>query len=181
MIFMAQLALVSPHHIPVTLCKAINHYMSDFLQTSTYIQTREAEVEHWYVWQTFMPYVKLAFLPETAQPLSNDLRTMQTLSLQLIIFSLQNMLGRAKHREVLLEEGILDYIICMPWFVPQSLKQQARDLVQMLAIYPELNMQPPALLSITKACIAKAHLGLEKAVELSAGEIATELLPQADQ
>ena len=128
-----------------------------------------------------MPYVKLAFIPDEAETLTNDFRTMQDLSLRLTIFSLQNMLGRSKHREVLLQERLLDYVVCMPWFVPQSLKQQAKDLVLMLAAFPEMNMQPPSLLSISKAYLAKAHLGLEKVVKLSAGEIATEVLPDRDE
>ena len=155
--------------------------MSEFLETTTYQQIREAEIKHWYVWQTFMPYVKLAFIPDTVEPLTNDFRTMQSLSLQLTIFSLQNMLGRSKHREVLLQEQLLDYVVCMPWFVPQHLRQQAKDLVLMLATFPEVNMQPPSLLSITKASLARAHLGLEKVVKLSAGEIATEVLPDKEE
>lgn len=150
--------------------------MSEFLESTTYDQIRDCEIKHWYVWQTFMPYVKLAFVPNTTE-LTNDQRTMQMLSLRLVIFSLQNMLGRSKHREVLLQENLLDYIVSMPWFVPDPLKQHAKDLVLMLVGFPDVTLQPPQLLSITKASIAKSHLGLEKVVKLSAGEIATEVLP----
>lgn len=176
MVFFAQIALVSPQCIPKTLCKSVNHLMSQFLESTTYEQIRDCEIKHWYVWQTFMPYVKLAFIPNTIE-LTKDQRTMQILSLRLIIFGLQNMLGRSKHREVLLQENLLDYIVSMPWFVPDPLKQQAKELVLMLAGYPDVMMQPPRLLSITKASIAKTHLGLEKVVNLSAGEIATKVLP----
>ena len=174
MVFIAQIALVSPQCIPKTLCKPVNHLMSQFLESTTYEKIRDCEIENRYVWQTFMPYVKLAFIPNTIE-LTRDQRTMQILSLRLIIFSLQNMLGRSKHREVL-QENLLDYIVSMPWFVPDPLKQQAKELVLMLAGYPDVTMQPPRLLSITKASIAKTHLGLEKVVNLSAGEIATEVL-----
>ena len=112
------------------------------------------------------------------EPLTSGLRTMQMLSLRLIIFSLQNMLGRSKHREVLLQECLLDYVVSMPWFVPHPLKQQAKDLVLMLAAFPEVNMQPPQLLSIAKASLAKTRLGLEKVMKLSAGEVATEMLSE---
>ena len=186
-VFIAQLALASPLCITTTkLCsKSVNHFMSQFLEAATFEQIREAEIKHWYVWQTFMPYVKLAYVPDPThhQLTTSDLRTTQILSLQLIIFSLQNMLGRPKHREVLVQESLLDYITCMPWFVPQPLKQQAKDLVAMLANFPDVNMQPPQLLSIAKASLAKScpGLGLEKVVRLSAGEIATELLPEANK
>lgn len=177
MMFIAQVALVSPHSIPESRRNIINRYtLEQFFETATYEQIREAEVKNWYVWQTFMPYVKLAYVPDAIRPLTNELRTMQMLSLKLIIFSLQNMLGRAKHREVLVQENLLDYVVCMPWFVPQPLKQQAQDLVLMLTNFPDVNMQPPKLLSITRACLAKAYLGLDRAVELSAGEIAAKIL-----
>ena len=174
---MAQLALASPQSIPNSLCKSVNHFLRGFLDIATYQQIRDAEIKHWYVWQTFIPYVKLAYLPDPPN-LSSDLRSMQALSLKLTIFSLQNMLGRSKHCEVLVEENLLDYITCMPWFVPEPLKQQAKELVLMLANYPDVNMQPPKLLSIAKASLAKTcpGLGLEKVTRLSAGEIATELL-----
>jgi hypothetical protein len=174
-VFIAQLALVSPSHIPKSLCKSASLYMSEFLESTTYEQIREAEIEHWYVWQTFMPYVKLAYVPERVHPLSEDLKTLRRLSLQVVIFGLQNMLGRSKHREVLVQENLLDYVVCMPWFVPPPLKQQAKGLVLMLTGYSDINMQPPQLLSIAKASVAKAHLGLEKVAKLSAGEIATEV------
>lgn len=227
--FIAQLALGSPYWIPSSLCKSINHFLSQFLRVATYQEIRQAEIDHWYVWQTFMPYIKFAYLPHKAtkplpttshppskpatqpltdsatqplskpatlthhlpapptliQPLSDPttqllpiITTTQKLSLQLMIFSLQNMLGREKHRQVLMEENLLDYITCMPWFVPKSLQQQAKDLVQMLANSPDVNMQPPKLVNITRACLANncCGLGLENAVRLSAGEIATRLL-----
>ena len=175
--FLAQVALVSPHCIPNTLCTPLNHLMSGFLKTATYEQIREGEVKHWYVWQTFMPYVKLAFVPIASGPLSHEMRTLQTLSLELIVFSLQNMLGRPNHRKVLLQENLLDYIVCMPWFVPEPVKPRVQELVQMLASYPDMNMQPPTLLCGARAILAKAHFGLEKAVALSVGEIVTKILP----
>ena len=175
---MAQLALASPHCIPTSLCKLVNNFLEGFLDAATFEEIREAEIKHWYVWQTFMPYVKLAYVPHPTK-LSPDLRKMHTLSLKLMIFSLQNMLGRTKHCEVLIQENLLDYVTCMPWFVPQPLKQQAKELVRMLANFPNVNMQPPQLLSVAKASLAKncPGLGLEKVTRLSAGEIATELLP----
>lgn len=175
-VFFAQIAIVSPQCIPKVQCKSVNHLMSQFLETNTYEKIRDCEIKHWYVWQTLMPYVKLAFTPNATE-LTKDQRTMQLLSLRVVIFSLQNMLGRSKHREVLLQENLLDYIVSMPWFVPDLLKQQAKELVVMLGGYPDVTMQPPRLLSITKASIAKSHLGLEKVVNCSAGEIATEVLP----
>ena len=183
-VFVAQLALATPSSIPGSLCKSVNHFLTEFLATATYEQIRDSEIKHWYVWQTFVPYVKLAYFANPAHhQLSTDIRTMQTLSLRLIIFGLQNMLGREKHREVLVQENLLDYVVCMPWFVPEPLKQQARDLVAMLASSPDINMQPPRLLSVTKALLAKScpGLGLEKVVKLSAGEIATQLLPNTEK
>ena len=81
-----------------------------------------------------------------------------------------------------MEENLVDYVVCMPWSVPEQLKQQACDLVTMLGSFPDMRMQPPQLLNIAKASLAKTfpELGLEGAMKLTAGEIATKLLPDTD-
>ena len=185
LMFFAQVALVSPHCIPSTLHTPVKHLMSDFLKTAEPEQIREGEVKHWYVWQTFMPYVKLAYLPTTTtthsrRMLPQDNNTsLQTLSLELIVLSLQNMLGRSNHREVLLLEELLDYVVCLPWFVPEAVRPRAQELVNALANCSDVSVGPPQLLSISKAVIAQTQtcLGLKEVMELPVGEITKTLLP----
>ena len=93
------------------------------------------------------------------------------MSLQLAIFTLQNLLGREDHRQILLKEGLLDFVICMPQYVPPSLRPQAEELVQMVVSSPDIPEGPPKLLNLVKARLAKMHFGLEEILSLSVGEI----------
>lgn len=134
--------------------------MDSFLKNTNYKTIMKAEVKHWYVWSTFLPYVKLVYIPETPQ--TEMMRKLQLLSLQTVLFGLQNMLGRQNHVEVLVREGLLDYVTCMPLYVPESLKPQAREVVRMLGSSGDVEMHPPKLVSLLKAQLAKTHTGLEK-------------------
>jgi len=149
--------------------------MEGSLQRTTYQTIMEGEVTRWYVWSTFVPYVKLVYIPDTPQP--EAVRKLQLLSLETIIFSLQNMLGRENHRQVLKQEGLVDYVTCMPSYVPESLKPKAKELVQMLATSADLQVPLPTLSSLVKAKLAKMYFGLEGVLAMSVGEIVSKLLP----
>ena len=149
--------------------------MKEFLTTVTYKTIMEGELKREYVWLTFTPYIKLFHIPDTPQP--EMMRKLQLLSQETVIFGLQNMLGRENHREVLVREGLLDYVMCLPSYVPDCLRPRARELVQMLVSCGDLHAQPPRLVSLVKAELAKAHFGLERVVNMSVGEIVSSVLP----
>ena len=78
------------------------------------------------------------------------------------VFSMQNVLHDEETRDVLVREGLVDYIICMPWNVPQEsrVQRRARELVVFLSQHMQL--QPPSLVNTTKARLASLHFGLDK-------------------
>ncbi len=115
MVFLAQVSMVSPQYIPQEYQKQIINEMDSLLQATDYETIMQYEVKHWYVWATFLPYVKLAYVPNTQT--EGPLQKLQLLSLEVIIFALQNMLGRENHREFLKKEGLLDFVTCMPQYV----------------------------------------------------------------
>lgn len=149
--------------------------MESFLKTASYQALMEGEVEHWYVWSTFLPYIRLLYLPD-ASVLTGDaaLRQLHVLSIQTMLLSLQNMLGRDNHRQVLLEESLEDYITCVPAYVPVSLKGQAEELVQI--VRSGVQLQPPRLLNLVRAKLAKMHFGLQKMLSMTVGDIVTAAL-----
>ena len=167
-LFLAQLILVSPSVVPSDFYNPICAHMENFFQSTTYQTIMEREMKG-YVWSTFVPYVKLAYIPDTPQP--EAVRKLQQLSLQTAIFSLQNMLGRENHRQVLKREGLVDYVTCMPFYVAETLKPRARELVQMLASSGDLQVQVPTLLNLVKAKLAKMCFGLEGVLTMSVAEL----------
>lgn len=152
--------------------------MRDFLNSTSYETIKDGEIKHWYVWSTFMPYVKLLYLPNCPLPKDGMMRKLQLYSLEMILFGLKNMLSRPNHRAVLEKEGLIDYITCCPDHVPETLKSQAKELVQLVTFDSDIHQQPPKLDNIVKAHLAKMHFGLEQILSLSVSEIVTDLLPQ---
>lgn len=151
--------------------------MEEFLKKATHQDLMEGEVKQWYVWSTFLPYIKLVYLPESSpSPSCEVTRQLHMLSLRTVLLSLQNMLGRDNHREVLFKEGLEDYVMCMPAYVPEILRGQAKKLVEIAVGWRTLQ-QPPKLVNLVKAKLAKMHFGLQRVVEMTVGEIVSETLP----
>ena len=148
------------------------------MKVATYQSLREGEIKHWYVWSTFLPYIKLVYLPDPPpeETTSDNMNRLHMLSLQTVLLSLQNMLGRENHRDVLMKESLEDFITCMPAFVPHALRSQAKELVRVVG-GGAYQLQPPTLVNLVKAKLAKLHFGLVRVVNMSTGEIINEVMP----
>ncbi len=177
--------LASPQCIPEDFTDEICEFASDFLLTADYRLLREGEVKHWYVWSTFLPYIKLLYLPPSTSgyqegienhtyldPVMNDLRV---LSLKTILLALQNMLSRSNHIKVLCQERLEDFVTCAPSYVPLELVPQAEELVRVVGS-TGYQVQPPKLLNLVKAKLAAIHFGLEQVMNKSVGELVTQML-----
>ena len=165
LVFLAQVVLVSPQCIPNEFQQRIHDSMEDFLKQATYQDIMKGEVENHYVWSTLLPYIKLMYVPE-----AETTEQLHMLSLQTILLSLQNMLGRDCHKELLFKEGLEDYVTCMPAYVPAPLKEQAKELVRIVTI-GKIQLQPPKLVNLASAKLAKLHFGLERVLHKSVREI----------
>ena len=170
-LFLIQVSLISPQCIDSDCYVSITGKIESFLQANSYEKIREAEISLKSTCSIFLPYVKLAYIPNAPQAQRSSVGKLQLVSLQLAIFALQNCLGQDIHREILLKDGLLDFVICMPQYVPPSLRPQAEELVQMVVSSPDIPEGPPKLLNLVKARLAKMHFGLEKKLSLSVGEI----------
>lgn len=152
-------------------------FISNFLSEATPKEIRDHEVKNGYKWSTVTPFVKVAYYPyqnrslsmdihkDTVSDLDNDAANLKMLAVHCIemgVFSMQNVLHDEEIRDVLEREGLIDYIICMPWNVPQEgrVQQRAKELVVFLSQHRQL--QPPSLINMTKARLAALHFGLDK-------------------
>ena len=171
-VYLAQVCLISPSCIESSWHRVIHDKLDVYLHTVSYEKIREEEIQESYEWLTVEPFVNLLYLPAVPQT-EGLIGRVQLLSLQLVLFVLQNMLGRESQRELLLKEGLLDFITCCPQYVPPSLRPQAEELVQMVVSSPDIPEGPPKLLNIVKARLAKMHFGLEQVLSLSVSEIGT--------
>ena len=171
------LALESPNYFSQEQLQTVGTCISEFIITANADELREAEKEEWYIWQTFLPYIKLFYLPDLPSllPDKEEEQRIQENSQLTIFVALENMLGCENHREFLKHEGLLDYITCLPWHKAGSLHERAKVLVNMIQQVPDVQLQPPSLLNMTKAVIARYYCGLEKVLQLNVPELLAEL------
>ena len=159
-VILAQIALASPHLFPGDLLPQVVAIMEKILHTAPPSVVRKYEEQEGLLWGTFLPYIKLLYLPDTSR--SDEVHVC---SVNILVHALQNALGRPIHRDVLIKEGLLEYVICLPWHVPQLSRENAKAMIMELAGY--IQLQPPSLCILAKTKLAKMNFGLEKLLSVS--------------
>ena len=169
-VFLSQMVLVSPLLIQNNEhLDKIRTFITDYLHKADPKKITQYEIKYSYMWATLLPYIKLAYLPST--PCNEPMLLLQDMGLQTILIALHGMLNRAVRREVLVKEGLVDFLICMPWYTTGPAKERARAVVRMVQQAPDMKLQPPSLLNMAKACVAKHYVGLPTVVQLSVPDI----------
>lgn len=177
--FYSQLLTSSPQLFTLKQKGTLAQFISSFLNEATPRQIRDHEVKNGYKWSTVIPFVKLAYHPQfnrefsmevhrdatstnTQDNVTVDLKMLAVHCIEMGVFSMQNVLHDEEIRDVLVHEGLVDYIVCMPWNVPQEnrVQQRAKELVTFLSQHMQL--QPPSLVSVSKARLASLHFGLDR-------------------
>lgn len=176
--FFSQMVCSSCDRLSVTQKQLIRGFIQSFLNEATHQEIREHEVKSGYIWSTLVPFAKLAFTPsnprrmipnqtqDDPEPKDEDRKpTLEMLCAEAGVFSLQNVLSGNEGRDILIAEGLLDYVTCLPWNIPEGSKAhvRAKQLVSHLSV--EMQLQPPSLVTMVKAKLAVMHFGLVKVVE----------------
>ena len=86
------------------------------------------------------------------------LESLYHLSINTLLNSLESMMWRKGHVQFLIEEELLDFVVMAPWFVPFCSQERAHRVVHQLTKFQSL--QPPSLINICKAKVAKLRVGL---------------------
>ena len=171
-VFLSQLVLVSPQLTQNNEdFEEIHTFLSRFLDKADPKKITQCEVKYSYLWATFLPYIKLVYLPNTPCCEPVLLSKTQDMGLLTIIIALHSMLDREVHREVLVREGLVDFLTCMPWYTTGPAEERARALVRMVQQAPDMKLQPPSLVNMAKACVAKHYCGLPTVVKLALPDI----------
>ena len=141
-------------------------FMHKFLCNTTYEQVHEAEEKATYFWSTIKPFVRLVYfcyekhsssLPANQNQLLKDL---YLTSVRAGIFSLQNMSLSEDYKDIIEKEELTDYLTCLPWYVPEVLREDAELLVQLVNM--KIKPQPPQLVNIVKGYLASYCFTLEE-------------------
>ena len=155
---------------PVSLLRKILALMQSVCATNPR-DIRAYEIQEGLVWGTFLPYVQYLYDPidmaistEDEQLLSL-ITELRDFSVKVLLHALHNALGRQSHVKILIEEGLMDYLVALMWHVPDSsrslLKECLKDISKLVVI------RPPSLCSLAKAKLARESLGLKKVMDIA--------------
>ena len=126
---------------------------------------RTYEIKEGLVWGTFIPYLTYLYDPVRKLSLSSDpLVRLHHLSTSVLLHALQNALGREIHVKILLDEGLLDYVIALSWHVPDSCRSLAVSVLKEVSKFTPI--KPPPLCSLAKAKLAKSATGLKTVMRM---------------
>ena len=116
-------------------------------------------------WSTLLPYIELFYSPRHHYRISDEpsLIELRRASVNMILFFLHSKFCRDYICEILVNEGLLDYVVALPWNVEPEFERPAKALVSELGSH--VGLQTPSLCSIAKAKLAKMHFGLKKLVK----------------
>ena len=136
-------------------------------------KVQEYEKRHGIIWGTFLPCIEYLYEPHTMlfnAASSEDsliplIETLRSRAIDVLLQHLQNSLGRREHMEVLIPEDILDYITLLPWILPQNCFNNIKFVHNEIAKFQQI--QPPLLISIAKATLAKSTWGLQRLMNMN--------------
>ena len=122
-------------------------------------------------WGTLSPLVKVLYHESSGYHTTTDNRFSALCKLT-ILLALQTLLSRKYHQDVLIKEGLLDYLVCLPWYTTGEMHTRASNLLAMIRlIAPDIYCQPPSLLNMSKAAVSVYFSGLDDVMRLSVPEL----------
>ena len=140
--------------------------MNKFLSEKNPEVIRTYEEDKECVWATLLPYVKLFYVPRNARKdfvsSCEQLQELTQVSEKIILFFLHSKMSREYARDILVKEGLMDYVTALPWHVSKESRTLAESVVSEL--HSHVKLQPPKLCSIVQAKLARLHFGLERVV-----------------
>ena len=172
---LAQIGIGSPvlySSIPLHLQQQIIDLMLDLLETSSPSEICHYEEKVGMAWITFLPYMQLLFKPSMNNQYHVEFNNAEDQKQDIpihcynvLLYGMENALGRRYQFDFLLKEGLLDYTMCLPAVLPGECQPRARSLVNELGKHRQL--QPPSLCTLAKAHIAKTFCGLQPVMEMN--------------
>ena len=152
-------------HFPESLLQKVIVLMERICNTNP-VAIRAYEIKDGLEWETCMPFVNYLYSPvkESVKYSKSLFMKLHHLGTEVLLHALQTAVGRNTRLKTIIREGLLDYIVVLPWHMPESSRGRARDLVQ--DVGKSIRIELPSLCSLAKAKLAKESLGLKKVLEM---------------
>ena len=173
--------LCASRHSFTTQYLQINELLEQFLSEAdaNEIHTYERELDYWL--NKYIPYLRVAYMPyhakKTVQACGSDprYRNLQMLCIETHVLFFQVILIGERERKRMVDQGLMDYVVCLPSVLPAGSRAQkrAKDLVAMLG--KEMHLQPPSLNTMARARVAATYFGLDRVLKAPVQELLSEV------
>ncbi|KAL5516780.1 hypothetical protein EMCRGX_G002193 [Ephydatia muelleri] len=102
-------------------------------------------------------------------------KNLQMMCIETHVLFFQVILIGERERKRMVDQGLMDYVICLPSVLPvgSRAQQRAKDLVTMLG--KEMHLQPPSLNTMARARLAATHFGLDRVLKAPVQELLSEV------
>ena len=153
---MARLLLYSFKTIPSTYTPRMVDAMEVFVRTTQVGEIVTFEDRYQYNWISILPFVEMMFVP-----LSDGMGSLQGqheceyISMRLIILSLQAEFGRKVNRDLAVKQGLLEYIVCMPWGIRSEWSDGCKQILKGFMEDRKSGLPVPRLSTIAKVKLAR--------------------------
>ena len=174
-----------------TVDRSVLEKVSLFIKTSLteidYKQVHAHAMKYGFVYPTAINFAtKLAYSPISSSMFSSvcnptaQQRDLQLLCIECSILHLQHMLQTHDSRKILSDDGLLGYLMCLPWNLPERSGAEVRAKVLASMLFIVMKPQPSSLCVIARAKLAAMHFGLEKVMSVSVQQLMAEVYFQPE-
>eukprot|EP00731_Ephydatia_muelleri_P005331 Em0002g1507a len=157
----SHLALIKAALLPEQLSSQVEFFLTRFLRSV------DCSVLHtWMVktrgfrWQDIFPTVRLVYSPLCRASLC----PIDLLCFEAGVCSLHIILSRDDEMQTLIKQGLLDYLICLPWHISEGLEARKKAKLLLEKVGSHMPLQPPSLNNIVRSKLAATCCGLTKAI-----------------
>ena len=131
---------------------------------------RSYEISNGLVWRTFLPYFDFLYSPESdlcaasGEASYSLIKKVHHCSYMVLLRCLEICFGREIHVDTMIEENLLEFLLAMSGNVGPEFEEKASDVRRVVSKFCQL--QPPSLVSLAKAKLAKSKWGLKTMREM---------------
>lgn len=156
---LARLVLLSSGVVPDQFQSRIIKLLDSFLAKakaagSNFIAAAEEKLQC--NWLTMVPFIDVFMIPlhATSHGQYGGIPSTTQSSLSIMMFALTVEMSRKCSRELVIRQGLLDFIVSLPWNIPDKWRENSRSVVA--AFQKDICYLPvPKLYSIAASCAAR--------------------------
>ena len=140
------LALTKAALLPEKLSSQVEFFLTRFLRSVNCSYLRKwIEKTRGMRWPDIFPTVRLVYSPLCRASLC----PIDLLCLEAGVCNVHIILSRDNEIQTLIKQGLLDYLICLPWHISEGLEARKREKLLLEKVGSHMPLQPPSLNMIT--------------------------------